>query len=169
MKAETRKVTFLICPECGDERSRLDHLTVGTSFGPWYCDECGLGINGKVTADGPEIEIHKDRLVKTFVLLRLRAPLNDGENVHIVIDGKASRPYNWVLNLAKQRGHDEFLYNEHTCPTNYLRCEAIFDGDDEDPHGIFEYVDTIENPGIDTLNFGIDDWKALFTKLVTRG
>jgi len=40
--------------------------------------------------------------------------------------------------------HDEFYYNEHTCPTNYLRdvVEVIADGE-VDPHGCFKFVTSV--------------------------
>lgn len=33
-----------------------------------------------------------------------------------------------------------YFYNEHTCPTNFIRCEAIVHDGNIDEHGVFTYV-----------------------------
>lgn len=43
---------------------------------------------------------------------------------------------------ADEAGQAEFLYNEHTCPVNFLRNVVdVFDAEGKgDPHGVFEFV-----------------------------
>ena len=40
--------------------------------------------------------------------------------------------------------NEEYFYNEHTCPTNYMTevVKVISEDGNEDPHGIFAYVKT---------------------------
>jgi hypothetical protein len=37
----------------------------------------------------------------------------------------------------------KYYYNEHTCPTNYLKTEAVIHKGDTDPHGVFRFVRSI--------------------------
>ncbi len=44
-----------------------------------------------------------------------------------------------------------FLYNDHTCPTNFIWRDVetvIFDGDG-DPHGVFEYQDNVPRESLE--------------------
>lgn len=117
-------------------------------------DEIHLNDEG-ARQTGNDLAADMPKFHRVLVLLRLRAPLADGKNVHIVLSKSSS-------NTDEQ---DEFLYNEHTCPVNFLGVEVITDGDDMDPHGIFEYVQTIPAPAdIDLDNITLDEMRALFSK-----
>lgn len=70
-------------------------------------------------------------MYKTLDLLCLYD--SDGEPVYFIVEG--------VGNVTDENPlDDEYLYNEHTCPTNYIPIEAIFTKDDDDPHGVFDYI-----------------------------
>lgn len=74
----------------------------------------------------------------TLILLKLRDVLkSDGNAVHVVIRGTSQRNEDIVE-------ENKYFYTEHTCPTNWLGVEVIMDGEDTDPHGIFEHVQTVE-------------------------
>ena len=52
-----------------------------------------------------------------------------------------------VVNGHGDAEHDMYFYNEHTCPTNYMGdVEAVIYEKDADPHGVFEWVATIDKP-----------------------
>jgi hypothetical protein len=54
-----------------------------------------------------------------------------------------------------------FFYEEHSCPTNHVRCETIISEGDPDPHGIFTFVRRIDRP--ETLeNCGDHQFLELF-------
>lgn len=40
----------------------------------------------------------------------------------------------------------EYLYNESTCPTNFLPAEAVMTLDDDDAHGAIEFVRSVWMP-----------------------
>lgn len=44
-----------------------------------------------------------------------------------------------------------YYYEEHSCPTNYIRVVEIITDGDSDPHGLFDYVKTVELPIRDTI------------------
>jgi hypothetical protein len=52
-----------------------------------------------------------------------------------------------------------YFYEEHSCPTNYVQCEAIICDGDDDPHGVFEFVRSVDVP--DDYD-GKANWRALF-------
>ncbi len=155
----------LVCPECKTVGSTIPASLRNRQFGPWYCDNCGVGVTGKVDADGVvwlDTDTNK-RKNRTLVLLRLRQPLADGSVVHVVTEGMHFPD----MELEIGQG-DEYFYNEHTCPTNWMRGVSLFDGTDEDPHGLFQWVATIAMPSqeqweqiIDTSQLGHpDNWKG---------
>lgn len=76
---------------------------------------------------------HKD-MFKTLVLLSLES---GGEEVFFVIEGCAS-----FAPLDEVKSGDSYFYEESTCPTNFIRIEAIYTKDDDDPHGLFDHRDT---------------------------
>lgn len=69
---------YLICPWCGEHsKCQVDHLYsephFPVSFGPWYCEVCGRGIDGKVNAPH-DVTVWKSKLERSWtrqmVLLR---------------------------------------------------------------------------------------------------
>ena len=64
-------------------------------------------------------------------------------------------------------GNDAYFYNEHTCPTNYMQdVEAVIYEKDADPHGVFEWVATIDKPeDWDCAPEEFEEWCKLFPEL----
>jgi hypothetical protein len=99
-------------------------------------------------------------MFKTLNLLCIEP--KHGATIYFIVEGCAE-----FGTLDEVRAHNQYYYDEHSCPTNYIPVEAIFWGNDDDPHGVFEYVDTVWMPhGYD----GIDpnDERELFIKLFPR-
>ena len=135
--AHTKPDLYIDCPMCGEDDFQVDHLESGQTTA-WYCDKCGgkFGIEvrgGKYTITQFILTPLPDRKEKTLVTLQSKGP------VRLIVEGIR------LTDCPKEEGHDEYFYNEHTCPTNYLssvvKCIDPADGN-EDPHGIFEYVST---------------------------
>jgi ribosomal protein L37AE/L43A len=137
----TEQRHYLACPSCGDAHAfTVTHLVTGQTtgrWGPWYCDQCGQAIVG----EGMQFEVSPgNRSERRAVLLR-------HGDVHIVVEGARYHKPGKPIDERQERDGMAYLYNEHTCPTNFLRVEAIISADgDSDPHGIFEYVDDIPWP-----------------------
>lgn len=53
----------------------------------------------------------------------------------------------------------DYFYEEHSCPTNYVECEAIIYEGDEDPHGVFQFVRAVAAPD-DGPDLG--EWRDIF-------
>ena len=72
-----------------------------------------------------------------------------------------------IVNGYGDKEHDQYFYNEHTCPTNYMGdVEAVIYEKDADPHGVFEWVATIDKP--EDWDYGpeeFEEWCALFPEL----
>ena len=156
------------CPECGSLEHSYGHLADGSTFGPWYCDECGCSVRGRVTGESVDIELHTERKINTLVLLRLREPLATGEQVHVVVKGMTFCAPGETPDFE----HDVYFYEEHTCPWNWLRL-PIKEDDDTDPHGLFVHQETVLMPqGYgDFSNHldGIEQWRELFESLRADG
>lgn len=75
-------------------------------------------------------------LRKTLVLLKITTP---AKPIYFVIEGLAI----WPETIEELCSHEQYFYEEHTCPTNFIRIPLIAQGGDLDPHGVFEFVDAV--------------------------
>lgn len=151
MLSRTETKTYVVCPCCDGNLGSIDHL-MGNKVGStwlWYCDGCGARV--KFAMEGNEVvstEPTGEKSVRTIDFLK-------HGDIGLIVEGMA---------FAKDGKVDldgkEYWYNEHTCPTNYLKnVLAIVDlkTDDYDPHGIFEYVGTTQwNPQVSDWNCSFD-------------
>jgi ribosomal protein L37AE/L43A len=145
--ARTSTRIHVHCPNCGEEDIRVDHLFGDkhrpVSFGPWSCKHCGRSYQGRVLeGNAVEVAVRDEQDIPTLSLLVLKP-----EDAPVFFVVKGSRSVN--PNRPSDRDEHEsnrFLYEEHSCPTNFIRCEAIIADSDSDPHGVFEYVRTVDCP-----------------------
>lgn len=101
-------------------------------------------------------EPHRTTFVRTLDLLVLRRSEGD---VFFVVEGLR-------IEDEKLGEGKSYFYEEHSCPTNHVRCEAIITDGDDDPHGIFEFVRSVDMPeGYDEESV---DWLALFPEAFVR-
>jgi hypothetical protein len=134
---------YIICPYCGEDEKRIDHLEPArineSTFGPWSCDECGKSYRGKFTESGWEIELLPEECKR--VLVELQHHLH--HDLKLIVWGLHFTGAVWNKDDSEETydDHHKFYYNEHTCPTNYLSgVVEIIEGDSNDPHGVFEFV-----------------------------
>ena len=124
---------YFLCPHCNVHKFPIDHLiNINTDWGPWYCDDCGWACKGEVNNCEVLVEKTLKRKDKSLVFLKK-------DNVLLAVEGNF---YNDKIDLE----HSKYYYETHTCPINYLRnvVEIInLDTNDNDPHGVFEFVDEI--------------------------
>lgn len=135
--AEARTELYLKCPSCGRHHFIVGHLKPGQKV-TWPCDECGGHFHMECRADGVFIvERLKRRTIRTLVTLESTGP------VRLIVKGMRSTDDNGNPDPQDDE-HDEYFYNEHTCPVNFLGVEKVIDpaSGSEDPHGIFAYVRT---------------------------
>lgn len=160
------KHDLVICPWCdGQSGHRVDHLydrNLPTSFGPWYCDACQKAFLGTVIAPG-EVEVRRDEannhsFTRSMALLKL-----DTVNgpIFFVMDHKRYRSVE-VETDEDNQGHQRYFFEEHSCPTNWLReCVAVIKNGDPDPHGVLSFMRAVDVPE----DFDEDDdsqWPTLF-------
>ncbi len=137
---KTRLKLLLMCPSCTQGEFSVEHINAGQEFGPWCCDKCGAYCKGKRAGAIFEMEICEDlKREKITVTLQSKTqpPITLKLNTWQYMPGKDGPP------LTPERAWDNarYYFNEHTCPTNYMRdvAEIICEGD-SDPHGVFEFV-----------------------------
>lgn len=144
---------FFTCPTCNDGDFQIEHLFESAALqptkpykaGPWFCRTCAAAWNISVTADGgcsvtPEV----NREVSVNCLVLLRSHHEDGP-ISLILKTQHSLS-SMVADGAYEDSSSavEFLYDENTCPTNYMRdVEGIVYDGDPDPHGVFGYVGVI--------------------------
>lgn len=111
------------------------------------CEFCGRAF--KFSLEIIDHEVYFKEIVETFdskpvfVLLQCR----DASNVYVVLNTYVYKHGNEDFDLDKS-----YYYNEHTCPTNWLKGDVIkiLDSEDmeDDPHGIFQYVATVTHEAL---------------------
>jgi hypothetical protein len=141
---------YSICPCCGEKDSSIDHLLGKNTQTWWYCDTCGGRYKIEFKSDGSVfVEPTGEKVNKHFVLLR-------NGDLGLVVEGMSFSPSDESVEY-----HHEYYYNEHTCPINYMKhILAVIDlkYQDQDPHGIFEYVTTLDyDKGVEGCNFDFSD------------
>lgn len=143
---------FFRCP-CGPEGEEwgIEHLLDGTvprgTAGPWYCHTCGVAWNIEIKGPpGLTVKLTDSgrRCARTLVILKLDPKDMDGHPLFFMTEGVAFAPNETDGGEPViSPGQDEYFYNEHTCPTNWLkRVREIAIEGDHDPHGLFRYVET---------------------------
>lgn len=142
MKQEPTYLPHVACPSCG-ALSKIDYTIKGRGY-TWWCgnDECGKQYQWMQNEDGSiNAEPTGIHVKKTSTLLVLEP---QKENIFLIVKG-----------FKNTQEHNEYYYNEGTCPTNYLNeSEEIYLGDHPDPHGLFKFVKSIDK----RVNVGLDDF-----------
>ncbi len=136
MNTVVKTTTHIVCPSCNQPDKSVDHLKGQRVDTMWYCDHCGKRYEFTVLPDltVKELKATGEYLEKAIVLLR-------NGSVGLVVEGMTFH----CPGKRDDHSHDYF-YNEHTCPTNYMRyvCAVVdLEAKDTDPHGIFQYVTTL--------------------------
>lgn len=145
----THSRLFAVCPHCNAHTdSRLDHLEVGASFGPWDCDECGMPYGGVFQGADTVLKKREKTSERIPAMVLLEFPPSD-KPVRFLLSGTRFRYLKDTDSPEEAENSVRFFYEEHSCPTNWLgEVEmVIFDGD-ADPHGFLRYVRHVENPAL---------------------
>lgn len=167
---EVHEIAFPCCPSA--RKHVVTHIKPGEGAGPWGCDGCGREYNLRRSERGHVIELEPRNVwrEKTLVVVELKAPLRlVVEHSRWVGEGPDCVPRGVITD--EERGHNQYYYEEHTCPTNWIDRDVVQVIDpeqpgDPDPHGCVRYVNTvIRPPGWDE-----DAWhEDLATAPVWRG
>lgn len=132
-----RTTTYAVCPQCGEDAGIVDHLLGQTTWTAWYCDSCGQRYGLDFKADGTVgIEAMPERIVKTFDLLILEPQEHP---VYFIVEGMR---FEGTDDNRSPEHAARFHYEEHSCPTNWLKPEVVYYKGDTDPHGLIEFVAT---------------------------
>lgn len=134
------------CPWCnGASGHRVDHLyahPLPCRFGPWRCAECDKSFEGTVRAPG-DVELIKDETASATAraMSLLKFDGKDGPTFFVM----DHRHYSAQDSDEEKQGHDRYFFEEHSCPTNWLRhCAAVIQDGDTDPHGFLTFVRSVE-------------------------
>lgn len=177
MKAITKTNLQFQCPRCEKHYFSYQHLvdqkqTERRKRYEWTCGNCVATVEFSVDWDDLSVNIINAKKppegkAKALVLLRL-LPVKGTvlkELIHIVVEKKN---YSHEEDLKKFSDIAAYWYNDHTCPANYLGVVSVIEGGDDDPHGIFQFVEAIWMPeGFDSCEFHNKggSWSSLFEKM----
>lgn len=154
--------THIVCPHCEHVDSSIDHLIAARrecSWGRWYCDECGGGYEGTVSAEGA-VTVQKAKCGESFT-----------RGLDLLCIPPQQHPVYFVVLASHPTGRDangtRYYYEEHSCPTNWLRKILLVcvEGD-QDPHGLIKYIETApyNEKVVDDPNH---DWCETFPQIGT--
>lgn len=144
--------TFILCPHCGGQtNSSVDHLQPNRSFGPWHCNLCNERYTGSTDSVGniALTALFTRETDKTIPSLNLLVLPPQKHPVYFVIGSDVGRN-------SEHGEHTEYYYNEHSCPTNWLKdIRLICIEHDTDPHGLFRYMRSITKASFDASLKGL--------------
>jgi hypothetical protein len=142
---KTSLYTAFHCPKCDDVFLKIpvdelagfrERQVKGSSTRQsWQCGGCLTQLMFDFESDTIQIleEGHPGSSSKNLVLLKL---VPTDKPIYLLVEG-----YTHYDKHGKYNPDQSYFYNEHTCPTNYLQSVLkIYEGDDGDPHGLFQFV-----------------------------
>jgi hypothetical protein len=83
----------------------------------------------------------QERKIKTYDVLVLKPQV---ESVYFVVEGMRFNGISREKIGLDEVGHKHYFYEEHSCPTNWLKPTMVYVNGDADPHGLIEFVATID-------------------------
>jgi hypothetical protein len=131
---------YIPCPNCPNGSWRGDHLSIGFKT-HWACESCHWYSNIERISEGQfKVEGRSEKETPVTVTLKsvTEPPIYLKLNAWKYAHSQKDTPEEYA-------GHQEYFYNEHTCPTNWTREieQIIFQGD-TDPHGVFQFVSVVD-------------------------
>ncbi len=159
----------LRCPACEGYHFTVD-VNVHTGTYHWQCEVCDTPWEISCTpdqgyvmkADDPDVHAHNHG----YALLSYRG---GGFPQYIVVATTAP------ADPTKVDSQLTYRYDEHTCPTNYMRVQHVVVNGNHDPHGLYEFVRFVSNADIckeagftpkELSEEGFSDWVAIFPELL---
>jgi hypothetical protein len=133
------------CAECGSDSWKF-HMELHATAHPyqWVCDTCGTEMQLVFSDNGTAVsQVSTGRRCNRTLCLFTFANV---ERLCVIADG-----IRWDFNTDEDQ---RYYYEEHTCPTNLLRCEEIFFNGEGDPHGILTLVKEIVVSGPNAVDRG---------------
>jgi hypothetical protein len=136
MMVQAKIQLHIPCPICVDGGWRADQLKIGQPT-TWTCSQCHTQTHIVRLTETDFQTLAADRK-DTPVTVTLRSVTEPPITVKVNAWKYACSQ---GLSQEEYESDERYFYNEHTCPTNWLRdIEQIeFEGD-TDPHGVFEFV-----------------------------
>ena len=112
--------TYALCPHCGKTGSTIDHAELEW-FPPWCCNHCGEWYQARKIQGCFEV---RKAIPRMGIWDCVRHPdywliLKCGDLV--VIIKSSHSPPKGTETKEEWLGHLEYYYEEHTCPTNFIR------------------------------------------------
>lgn len=128
---------FIPCPSCTKGLWRVDQLPISQTA-TWTCDKCLRTANIERVSETDFETIPAKGRKDTPVTVTLRS---------ITIPPITLKLNTWKydhsqgLPQEEYESNERYFYNEHTCPTNWVReIEEIEFQGNRDPHGVFRFV-----------------------------
>jgi hypothetical protein len=133
--ALVRTKRFVGCPDGCDHEWQIEHLFGrGDTTVTWNCDDCGKAW--RIAVKGEVVEIahspKQDEGERIAVILEIPP---QSEPIRFKLIKRQYSPGDWDAE------RERYLYEEHTCPGNWLGGVDVYLGDEPDPHGLARFVE----------------------------
>jgi hypothetical protein len=150
---------YAVCPHCSkNSQHTIDHLyeklaahkPIDMGHGGWECRECReCGLPFNIHAVDGELVVSKNTNPKATKMIRtwdlVQVITEDGKRLRLLLSGMRWEPQGYPEVAELVAYNKAYWYNEHTCPTNWTNdIVAMIEEDDEDPHGVFQFVATVD-------------------------
>lgn len=178
---KTSITTNIHCPNCdnvvakiddGDVLANLNDKMGREHHNTYDCQVCGNDYS-VVLKDGiHELEINNTPMSKrTLDLLKF---YDSKKPFYLVVDGYTHK-YKVGDDYKYKIGNLEYYYGEHTCTINFIRTCGISYNGNTDPHGLFEFVrsvdvdDIVEKLGVEYSKISHDgQWWSINQELLMK-
>lgn len=137
MTPEIKTIRYFTCPNGCAHQFSVEHLFAALApepgrtrmAGPWHCDDCGQGW--RITYDATSlVDVSPAGDCKRTHWVTLELPPQSSP-VRFRVRGVR---FTESIDVESER----YFYEEHTCPTNWLRnVDRVEIDGEEDPHGLW--------------------------------
>jgi len=139
-----------ICPHCGKDshvslEGRFNSQPKDDAMYGCECRACHKNFDVVWSHEKQELTLPPrttNNAIPILILVSLETfDRQARKRLYLVVKSDRYGDPDAVINHQEEWEHRRYFYEEHTCPTNFVRVKQFLIDGDDDPHGIFEFHD----------------------------
>jgi len=163
VSVETKETKYVTCPLCKEYKIEVTYTLINLKERHTrdkniiMCHPCNTEFDTSLNEKN-ELTLKQRAIPRDVCGYALLKSTNGGTPIYLVIRKEAYRVKNGKVS-EEDIAHMVYHINQHTCPTNWTRdIVNIIHNKDDDPHGVFEFVNFISKEDAKRLhvNAGIE-------------